>query len=57
MLGYTFSEGRYDTGQVLDYLKVIVEMAAARPDLGPEFTAFLADFVDATGSTSVGCGA
>lgn len=43
--GYTFTEGRYDTGQVLDYLKVIVELASEREDLGPEFRAFLADFV------------
>jgi len=43
--GYTFSEGRYDTGQVLDYLKVIVELASERPDLGPDFRAFLAEFV------------
>ena len=43
--GYTFSEGRYDTGQMLDYLKVIVEIAAGRPDLGPDFRGFLADFV------------
>jgi UTP--glucose-1-phosphate uridylyltransferase len=45
VLGYTFSEGRYDTGQVLDYLKVIVEMAAGRSDIGPEFTAFLEEFL------------
>jgi UTP--glucose-1-phosphate uridylyltransferase len=45
VLGYTFSEGRYDTGVVLDYLKVIVEMASGRPDIGPDFTAFLKDFV------------
>jgi UTP--glucose-1-phosphate uridylyltransferase len=45
VLGFTFSEGRYDTGVVLDYLKVIVEMASARPDIGPEFSAFLKDFV------------
>ncbi len=43
--GYTFTDGRYDTGQVLDYLKVIVELASEREDLGPEFRAFLADFV------------
>ncbi len=43
--GYTFTDGRYDTGQVLDYLKVIVELASERDDLGPEFRAFLADFV------------
>src|SRR5207244_1609775 len=39
--GWTFSEGRYDTGQVMDYLKVIVEMASGRDDLGPEFRDFL----------------
>ncbi len=43
--GYTFTEGRYDTGQVLDYLKVIVELASERDDLGPDFRAFLAGFV------------
>ncbi|WCO65946.1 UTP--glucose-1-phosphate uridylyltransferase GalU [Iamia majanohamensis] len=43
--GYTFTEGRYDTGQVLDYLKVIVELASERDDLGPDFRAFLRDFV------------
>ena len=45
VLGYTFSEGRYDTGQVLDYLKVIVEMAAGRSDIGADFTAYLKDFL------------
>jgi len=43
--GYTFSDGRYDTGQILDYLKVIVELAAERDDLGPEFREFLGGFV------------
>ena len=43
--GYTFREGRYDTGQVLDYLKVIVELASEREDLGPEFRDFLKAFV------------
>ncbi|HEV7721593.1 MAG TPA: UTP--glucose-1-phosphate uridylyltransferase GalU [Iamia sp.] len=43
--GYIFTEGRYDTGQVLDYLKVIVELASEREDLGPEFRTFLSDFV------------
>ena len=43
--GYKITEGRYDTGQVLDYLKVIVELAAERPDLGPAFREFLASFV------------
>ncbi len=47
--GYTFSEGRHDTGQMLDYLKVVVALAVDRPDLGPELRAFLADLVGETG--------
>ena len=43
--GYTFSEGRYDTGNKLDYLRATVELAARRDDLGPAFRAYLADFV------------
>jgi UTP--glucose-1-phosphate uridylyltransferase len=43
--GYTFSEGRYDTGNKLDYLRATVELAARRDDLGPDFRAFLKDFV------------
>ena len=41
--GYTFSEGRYDTGNKLDYLRATVEFAARREDLGPEFRAFLTE--------------
>ena len=43
--GYTFSEGRYDAGSKLDYLRATVELAARREDLGEDFRAFLADFV------------
>ena len=43
--GYTFSEGRYDTGNKLDYLRATVELASRREDLGPAFRAYLADFV------------
>jgi UTP--glucose-1-phosphate uridylyltransferase len=43
--GYTFSEGRYDAGNKLDYLRATVELAARRDDLGPEFRAFLKEFV------------
>ena len=39
--GYVFTEGRYDTGNKLDYLKAIVEFALMRDDLGPEFREFL----------------
>lgn len=45
MLGFTFTEGRYDTGKKIDYLRAVVETALARPDLGPDFRALLADIV------------
>ena len=41
--GYVFAEGRYDTGNKLDYLKAIVEFALRRDDLGPEFREFLSE--------------
>ena len=44
--GYVFDEGRYDIGQKLDYLRATVELAVDRDDLGPDFRAFLADFVE-----------
>jgi UTP--glucose-1-phosphate uridylyltransferase len=43
--GYIFEDGRYDIGKKLDYLRATVELAVERPDLGPEFSAFLAEFV------------
>jgi UTP--glucose-1-phosphate uridylyltransferase len=43
--GYTFVEGRYDVGNKLDYLRATVELALAREDLGPQFRAWLADYV------------
>jgi UTP--glucose-1-phosphate uridylyltransferase len=43
--GYRFTEGRYDTGNKLDYLKTIVEYALERDDLGPELLAFLREVV------------
>jgi UTP--glucose-1-phosphate uridylyltransferase len=39
--GYCFTEGRYDVGNKLDYLKAIVEFALERDDLGPPFRAYL----------------
>jgi UTP--glucose-1-phosphate uridylyltransferase len=43
--GYTFTDGRYDIGKKLDYLRASVEIAIDREDLGPEFRAFLVDLV------------
>ncbi|MEX2293701.1 MAG: UTP--glucose-1-phosphate uridylyltransferase GalU [Acidimicrobiales bacterium] len=45
VLGYTFVDGRYDVGSKLDYLRATVELALARPDLGPDFRAWLASYV------------
>jgi UTP--glucose-1-phosphate uridylyltransferase len=44
--GWVFKSGRYDIGKKLDYLRATVELAVDREDLGPEFRAFLIDFVE-----------
>jgi UTP--glucose-1-phosphate uridylyltransferase len=41
VFGWTFDEGRFDTGNKLDYLKATVELALEREDLGPAFLSFL----------------
>lgn len=43
--GVVFRGRRYDTGDRLDYLKAIVQIAVDRDDLGPDFRAWLGDFV------------
>ncbi len=47
--GFTFSEGRYDIGDKLDYLRATVQLALERDDLGPDFRAWLAEYVRAEG--------
>jgi UTP--glucose-1-phosphate uridylyltransferase len=47
--GYPFSEGRFDTGNKLDYLRANIELAARRDDLGPGLRSYLADFVKREG--------
>jgi UTP--glucose-1-phosphate uridylyltransferase len=47
--GYVFSEGRYDIGKKLDYLRATVELALDREDLGPEFKSFLRELVQKRG--------
>jgi UTP--glucose-1-phosphate uridylyltransferase len=39
--GYAFEGTRYDAGTPMGWLKASVELALARPDLGPEFADFL----------------
>lgn len=48
VVGVVFRGKRYDTGDRLDYLKAIVQVAITRDDLGPEFHAWLTDFVKNT---------
>ena len=43
MLGYSFSEGRFDTGKKEDYLRAVVELTLERDDVGPAFREILAD--------------
>ena len=50
MLAVNFKGHRHDIGNKLDYLKTTVEFAAARQDLGPDFRAFLTDFVQRMGA-------
>ena len=44
--GVLFRGRRYDTGDRLDYLRTVVRLAVDRDDLGPDFAAWLYDFVD-----------
>ena len=44
VFGVIFRGRRYDTGDRLDYLKAIVQVAATRDDLGPDFVAWLKNF-------------
>ncbi len=43
--GVVFRGRRYDTGDRLDYLKAIVQLASDRDDLGPGFLSWLKEFV------------
>jgi UTP--glucose-1-phosphate uridylyltransferase len=47
--GVRFTEGRYDIGQKLDFLRANIEVALARDDLGPGVAALLRDLVDRHG--------
>lgn len=43
--GVVFRGRRYDTGDRLDYIKAIVQLATSREDLGPELRVWLKQFV------------
>jgi UTP--glucose-1-phosphate uridylyltransferase len=43
--GVIFRGRRYDTGDKLDYIKAVVQLAADRDDLGPELRPWLVEYV------------
>jgi UTP--glucose-1-phosphate uridylyltransferase len=43
--GVVFTGRRYDTGNPIDYLKTVVQLAVDRPDLGREFREWLSSYV------------
>ncbi len=43
--GVVFSGRRYDTGDKIDYIKAIIQLASDRDDLGPELRPWLTQFV------------
>jgi len=43
--GVVFSGRRYDTGDKIDYIKAIIQLASEREDLGPELRPWLTNFV------------
>jgi UTP--glucose-1-phosphate uridylyltransferase len=45
VFGVRCRRGRYDVGQKVDFLRANVELALDRPDLGPEFGAWLRGYV------------
>ena len=42
--GVVFRGRRYDTGDKLDYIKAVIQLAADRDDLGPELRPWLAEY-------------
>ncbi len=45
VFGYTFAEGRFDTGNKIDFLKATVHFALEREDLKDDFRSFLEEVV------------
>lgn len=54
--GVVFDGRRYDTGDRGDYLKAIVKIACEREDLGPDFWAWLQEYVAAGGPNAKAVG-
>ena len=45
MIGVAFTGNRYDMGNKLGILQATCEVALSRPDLGPDFAAYLKELV------------
>ena len=43
--GVVFRGRRYDTGDKIDYIKAILQLATEREDLGPDLRPWLRDYV------------
>ena len=56
MYGVVFRGRRYDTGDRLDYLKAVVQLACEREDLGPDLRQWLGDRVRGLRHVSVRMG-
>lgn len=54
MHGIVFEGLRHDTGDKADYLRAVVRPACERPDLGPEFVAWLRGFLGELDGTRPG---
>ena len=48
MHGVVFAGRRYDTGNRLEYVKAVVQLAGRHPEIGPDFSAWLRDYVSGT---------
>ena len=46
VVGVIFRGRRYDTGDRVDYIKAIVQLASDRDDLGPELRPWLKEFAE-----------
>ena len=46
VVGVIFRGRRYDTGDLVDYIKAIVQLASDREDLGPELRPWLKEFAE-----------
>jgi UTP--glucose-1-phosphate uridylyltransferase len=44
--GVVFRGRRYDTGNGLDYMKSVVQLAERHPEIGQDFAAWLREYVN-----------